>query len=464
DQSILAAVRESKPSAAGVSPAFKKINRPGGKIARKVTANLTQYNETLTPDGHYPALFDNLNNAGQFNIIGAAPKKTPFNFNNTTSLNLTQLNPDDEVIANKMSPYTLPVNAGSGPAVIENVNAQIIAAIQPLKAIGERILRIVPLPSVAAFPTSSVSVIKPVMAAPDLPYPMYEYLSALSPEFILPGLSEFPNNTVALLEPNKKFIEAYMAGLNHEMARELLWREYPTDQRGSYFRQFWNTLDFIPPSGTNAVDLNDIELMHTWNGKLGSHLPPNGHAPGLVLVFRGDLFRKFPNMIIFAQQAIVDPVTQKKILDTSGQAGTIKFPILKGKIPADITIVGFDLTPEQATAGAGWFFVFQERLGETRFGLDANQNPPDQMDTWDDLDWAYIDNNTSLDVYPPDKLLATSPTPTPPNNIIWGKDAAHVAYTLYQSPVLLGFHASDFMPPKPLVTTTDHNTNYIALS
>ena len=31
-----------------------------------------------------------------------------------------------------------------------------------------------------------------------------------------------------------------MVGLNHEFARELLWREYPTDQRGSYFRQFWD--------------------------------------------------------------------------------------------------------------------------------------------------------------------------------------------------------------------------------
>ena len=31
-----------------------------------------------------------------------------------------------------------------------------------------------------------------------------------------------------------------MVGLNHEFARKLLWREYPTDQRGSYFRQFWD--------------------------------------------------------------------------------------------------------------------------------------------------------------------------------------------------------------------------------
>ena len=27
--------------------------------------------------------------------------------------------------------------------------------------------------------------------------------------------------------------------MNHELARELLWREYPTDQRGTYSRQFW---------------------------------------------------------------------------------------------------------------------------------------------------------------------------------------------------------------------------------
>ena len=40
-------------------------------------------------------------------------------------------------------------------------------------------------------------------------------------------------------QTNNRFIEAYLVGLNHEMARELLWREYPTDQRGTYFSSFW---------------------------------------------------------------------------------------------------------------------------------------------------------------------------------------------------------------------------------
>ena len=29
-------------------------------------------------------------------------------------------------------------------------------------------------------------------------------------------------------------------GVNVEFGSELLWREYPTDQRGSSFRQFWD--------------------------------------------------------------------------------------------------------------------------------------------------------------------------------------------------------------------------------
>ena len=51
-------------------------------------------------------------------------------------------------------------------------------------------------------------------------------------------------------------------GLNHEFARELLWRE-PTDQRGSTFRQFWDVRGFF-----NAVnlmtraELRDIPPLH----------------------------------------------------------------------------------------------------------------------------------------------------------------------------------------------------------
>ena len=38
---------------------------------------------------------------------------------------------------------------------------------------------------------------------------------------------------------NAAFVEALLVGLNQEFNRELLWREYPTDQAGTPFARFW---------------------------------------------------------------------------------------------------------------------------------------------------------------------------------------------------------------------------------
>ena len=69
--------------------------------------------------------------------------------------------------------------------------------------------------------------LKPVMAHPEFPEAVYEYLLQLSKNYILPNIDKIPNNSITLLQNNQSFIESSMAGLNHEMARELLWREYP---------------------------------------------------------------------------------------------------------------------------------------------------------------------------------------------------------------------------------------------
>ena len=68
---------------------------------------------------------------------------------------------------------------------------------------------------------------------------MYEPLKEKSQDLLLPGLDKVDPETVVGLRTNRAFVEAYMIGLNFEMGRELLWRGYPTDQRGTYFRRFW---------------------------------------------------------------------------------------------------------------------------------------------------------------------------------------------------------------------------------
>ena len=68
-----------------------------------------------------------------------------------------------------------------------------------------------------------------------------------------------------------------MVGLNHEFARKLLWRDYPTDQRGSYFRQFWDVRGYIDSEGLSDDPLKeklyDIPELHRWapTSKLGEH-------------------------------------------------------------------------------------------------------------------------------------------------------------------------------------------------
>lgn len=430
--------QNAKVSPAGFDAGMKKINRPGGKVAPKAAS---QMNSSVTSIEFREKLLSDLDSAVKPDVSGAVRRPAVFEVANAAGLAINTPSVEEDFIQEKINSYL--IQPTGQPWQTENLTTSanhIENELKPEQTLGQRILRRTPIKS------TTLSEVKPIMAAPDLPYPMNEYLKSLSGEYLIPGLSKFPNNVVALLEPNRPFIEAFMAGLNHEMARELLWREYPTDQRGSYFRQFWNARDFINTSKQPAPELTDIAFMHTWNGALGSHAPALSQAPGLVLVFRGDLFRKFPNTILFAQKGeyFIDPIDKKRkrrLLEN----GEVKFPLNKSLIEPDINIVGFDLSPDAADgnkADAGWFFVFQERLGEARFGIDDNDQASSPTN-WDGLAWAHVDSTAGLNTDPLKDGISTF------DDVVWGKNAAHMAFILYQAPVMLAIHASDFMPPKP---------------
>ena len=192
----------------------------------------------------------------------------------------------------------------------------LVRALNPVLAIPTRVRSVVAMPSTFKYLRPSATIV-PVMAHPVFSEPMYKPLRDLSSELFIPNLSLIPNNTLTLLETNHRFIEAYMVGLNHEMARELLWREYPTDQRGSYFRQFWDVSDVLKrdpgkDAETAEEELRDIKPLHTWgrHSALGTHENrdlPTGAEPDesrrVVLVIRGDLLKKYPTAVIYAQKA-----------------------------------------------------------------------------------------------------------------------------------------------------------------
>src|SRR4029077_17225102 len=121
---------------------------------------------------------------------------------------------------------------------LADTKAQLLQSVNPEKTIKARVQASL---VIAGGVESRADSLEPILDAPDFPQPMYEAIRDLSQEFLFPGLEQVPANTVTLLETNPKFVESFLVGLNAEMSRELLWRNYPTDQRGTYFRQFWDT-------------------------------------------------------------------------------------------------------------------------------------------------------------------------------------------------------------------------------
>jgi hypothetical protein len=285
--------------------------------------------------------------------------------------------------------------------------------------------------------------LEPVMAAPEFPQPMYQPLTGMGREWLLPGLDTMPADSVALFMTNWRFVESYLVGLNHELARKLLWNGYPTDQRGTYFRHFWDMTGHVDGS----IDA-DIGPIHGWTAPLGENRPSS--IDPLVLLVRGALIRRYPNVVVYAAQAETDA-------DGRHPGATEKHPIFYGRVEPDVALFGFDLDPEVARGNPGWFFVLQEHPSEPRFGLAApNGGFGGQPASWDKLGWdhlvttaeelaalRYVDLGAALPLEPasPDEVGAVWHSGgTPPSR------SADLAHITLRRPKRFAVHGSILIP------------------
>lgn len=312
----------------------------------------------------------------------------------------------------------------------------------------------------------------PIVVSPRFPRPAYLDLKALSQEWMLAGLDRVPRNAIVLLETNPRFVEAHMAGLNHEINAELLYRGFPTDRTGTPFRTFWDRRGAIGDAAEDVPEMTD------WTGDLGDHLGGGG-GPGLVLLLRGDLLKRFPNTIIYAARAKRDGG------ETTVDDDVVRMPVFRGTLEPDVTFLGFDLTLEQARSdpGAddpGWFFVIEGQPVEPSFGLGETldyddddyarplgtavpSSPDDLVDTdgWDDIYWgdlaaadagadpaarrAALAGISHVPIDPPNPRLNPPAGAAEPGyneaGVSWGRNAAHMAYITLQLDTRLAYHA-----------------------
>lgn len=357
--------------------------------------------------------------------------------------------------------------------------ARLKLRLSPDSTVPEHVHARFPLPP--RVPRPAYDPLDPVMPHPVFDDPTYLWLKAISQEHVVPHLGRMPENSVALLQIHWPFIESFLVGVNHEMARELLWRGYPTDQRGSCMRQFW---DVRAVRGALAEDssvveaFRDIHPVHGWRSAgaltaLGGNRPAGRSAiSNVVLVVRGELLRRYPNTEVYAVRAVpnTEPRPEDFKLLANRRPGTERRdPILEAAFDPDIRCFGFDFDEAEArgslagpAGGLGWYFVFQERLGEPRFGLDEPANPETLFGqapaTAETLSWAHL--AADADAYAGMAALHLArhriqgAAAQPPlrlddddavNVARWDSDAADMAALMLQLPARVYFHAADLL-------------------
>lgn len=330
------------------------------------------------------------------------------------------------------------------------------------------------------------------MAYPRIDLPMYAPLVRASTELFLPNIGLVEQNSVTVLATNQPFIESYMVGLNHEMARELLWREYPTDQRGSVFRQFWDASGALTDPRLTEEQrrelLYDIPKLHLWPraSELGDHDHRDSGGPQeeeAVLLIRGELLKRYPNAVIYAHKAAwqlrrdgrPDPARERTLVELTPAEearpppAKLLTPLYEAKVDPDITFIGFDLTTRAAKGGdpnrdpsadAGWFFVIKERPGEPRFGLDIERDRG-QVQTFNDLAWSDAagvapGGHLPASAFAPVRLAPLGPddgektAQAAEDADVNGAaaSAARWAYVLFQAPVMVAIHAAEMLRPR----------------
>jgi len=464
----------------------------------------------LTPDNQTPASVDSFPKSGDFRL--AAPSE-----NFTPSIGAAADN--DNALRFKASVkdmYTLHqlVKADIPPTPVKialpaaNIATHILDTLQPARTVPAWTWQQVFFPDWLKKQLVDEGFVE-AMAYPKINKPMYADLKKHSDELFLPNVNLIEHNSITLLETNQPFIESYMVGLNHEFARELLWREYPTDQRGSYFRQFWDASSMLkdPALKGKADDEQrepyyDITRLDEWRrkSKLGDH--DNRQKPGtppkeeVVLVIRGELLKKYPTAVVYAHKAKWSPyidnpdqinVEAPRSLEHPEEGDQpkpdtayVRTPLYSAKVDPDIYFFGFDLTVKEAQGesnpqtptpdNAGWFFVIKERPGEPRFGLDlpATDGGNNDLVTWNDLDWNKV---VKTDEGVIDVLNLPQPVKLPASHVFgsgteeqdqkeqytddmnipaWDAsiDAARLAYILYQLPMMVCVHAAEMLLKK----------------
>ena len=255
---------------------------------------------------------------------------------------------------------------------VERLKETVMTRLDPATTIASRVASLISFSG----PRDPRDALEPIMAAPEFPQPMYEALRDLSQDLLLPGLNDVPAGHVSRCSrPTRASSRPTWSASTMRWPRELLWRDYPTDQRGTYFRQFWDTRG-------QTASAPDIRRSTRWvaSRSIGQNAD-RGPDQSTGAAHTRRALRRYP----------VGDLLRRARRTATGQPrpgpGTPEvYPIFQGTLEPDVRFVGFNLTVAQARGTGtptdlGYFFIIQQQPTEARFGQDVDeQSPPPFLD------------------------------------------------------------------------------------
>lgn len=216
---------------------------------------------------------------------------------------------------------------------------------------------------------------QPVEVCTSIDLPAWRFLRDVAPDWLLPGVGSLLPNRVYAFESNPRFVDAFLLGLNQQALAELRWRNLRIATGCTPLRVFWGRI-----GAGGGAPLDDVRSVGLWAdaSTLGSgdHRPPGVDPINLVLVFRTDLFRRYPATLVSAIPASLDAGGDPDFGEDAAPTGAEPrhWPVFQGAVGEDVTFFGFLFTPQQ---GAGMWFLLEEPPPGYRFRSEPAGEGPD---------------------------------------------------------------------------------------
>ena len=154
-----------------------------------------------------------------------------------------------------------------------------------------------------------ISSLAPPEAPIGLDYPTWTLVNRHEPEWLLPGAGSIPPHSVAAMQTNPTFIDAFMVGINTQFLAEMRWRNLPAPRVSTPLRMFWGYVNH--ETAQREADIRPIadwpsRPVGNWQADDVGDLSHQAIKPGdtdgktdLVFAFRTPLFRRYPSTLVY---------------------------------------------------------------------------------------------------------------------------------------------------------------------